>query len=50
RLHTLMEKLLENILFEAPDVEEKNIVIDADFVENQLKDIVQDQDLSRYIL
>ncbi len=50
RLHTLMEKLLEDILFEAPDVDEKTIVIDADFVENQLKDIVQDQDLSRYIL
>ncbi len=50
RLHTLMEKLLENILFEAPDVADKRIVIDADFVENQLKDIVQDQDLSRYIL
>ncbi|MCD4744296.1 MAG: ATP-dependent protease ATPase subunit HslU [Desulfobacteraceae bacterium] len=50
RLHTLMEKLLENILFQAPDVKEKNIEIDAAFVDNQLKDIVEDQDLSRYIL
>jgi ATP-dependent HslUV protease ATP-binding subunit HslU len=50
RLHTLMEKLLENILFQAPDVEEKNLEIDADFVDNQLKDIVEDEDLSRYIL
>ena len=50
RLHTLMEKLLENILFEAPDVEDNNIEIDAEFVDNQLKDIVEDEDLSRYIL
>jgi ATP-dependent HslUV protease ATP-binding subunit HslU len=50
RLHTLMEKLLEDILFEAPDVEEKKIAIDADFVEKQLMDIVKDEDLTRYIL
>ncbi len=50
RLHTLMEKLLENILFKAPDIEEKKIEIDAEFVDRQLKDIVEDQDLSRYIL
>ncbi len=50
RLHTLMEKLLENILFQAPDVEENDIEIDAEFVDNQLKDIVEDEDLSRYIL
>jgi ATP-dependent HslUV protease ATP-binding subunit HslU len=50
RLHTLMEKLLEEILFAAPDMDEKNITIDAEFVTRQLMDIVQDQDLSRYIL
>ncbi|MCK5542943.1 MAG: ATP-dependent protease ATPase subunit HslU [Desulfobacterales bacterium] len=50
RLHTLMEKLLENILFQAPDVKEKNIEIDAGFVDSQLKDIVENEDLSRYIL
>ncbi len=50
RLHTLMEKLLEEILFHAPDIDEKKIVIDADFVEKQLRDIVQNQDLTRYIL
>ena len=50
RLHTLMERLLEDILFAAPDVEEKKIVIDAKFVETQLMDIVQNEDLSRYIL
>ena len=50
RLHTLMEKLLEDILFRAPDIDEKHIVINADFVENQLMDIVEDEDLARYIL
>ncbi len=50
RLHTLMEKLLENILFDAPDVDETKIVIDAAFVEKQLVDIADNQDLSRYIL
>jgi len=50
RLHTLMEKLLEQILFEAPDVAEKKIKIDAAFVDDQLMDIVENQDLSRYIL
>ena len=50
RLHTLMECLLEDILFEAPDMEEKRKVIDRKFVEKKLKDIKDDEDLSRYIL
>ncbi|MCP3900713.1 MAG: ATP-dependent protease ATPase subunit HslU [Desulfobacteraceae bacterium] len=50
RLHTLMEKLLENILFQAPDVDDNKIEIDAEFVDSQLKDIVENEDLSRYIL
>ncbi|SMC47389.1 ATP-dependent HslUV protease ATP-binding subunit HslU [Desulfocicer vacuolatum DSM 3385] len=50
RLHTLMERLLENVLFDAPDLEEKTVVVDAAFVNGQLKDIVEDEDLSRYIL
>ena len=50
RLHTLIEKLLEEILFTAPDVEERKIVVDAAFVEEQLMEIVKDEDLSRYIL
>ncbi|MEA1967698.1 MAG: ATP-dependent protease ATPase subunit HslU [Thermodesulfobacteriota bacterium] len=50
RLHTLMEKLLEKILFSAPDIEEKEIVLDAEFVDEQLMNIVKDEDLSRYIL
>jgi ATP-dependent HslUV protease ATP-binding subunit HslU len=50
RLHTIMECLLEDILFEAPDMAEKNIVIDEAYVDNKLKDIKDDEDLSRYIL
>jgi len=50
RLHTLMEKLLEEILFQAPDTEDKEIAIDAGFVTEQLMSIVQNEDLSRYIL
>ncbi len=50
RLHTLMEHLLEDILFDAPDMAEKKIVIDGAFVDDKLKDIKDDEDLSRYIL
>lgn len=50
RLHTLMEKLLEDILFKAPDIEEKTFVIDDLFVEKQLMNIVENEDLTRYIL
>ena len=50
RLHTLMECLLEDILFDAPDMDEKTVVIDQGFVEDKLKDIKDDEDLSRYIL
>ena len=50
RLHTLMEKLLEKILFLAPDIDEKKIIIDFKFVDEQLMDIVKNEDLSRYIL
>ena len=50
RLHTLMECLLEDILFDAPDMKEKKLVIDRAFVEDKLKDIKDDEDLSRYIL
>jgi ATP-dependent HslUV protease ATP-binding subunit HslU len=50
RLYTLMEYLLEDILFDAPDMEEKRVVIDKAYVENKLKDIKDDEDLSRYIL
>ena len=50
RLHTIMEKLLEEISFDGPDLKKKNINIDAVYVRKQLADIVKDQDLSRYIL
>ena len=50
RLHTVMEKLLEDISFDAPDLENKNITIDAAYISEKLKDIIQDEDLSRYIL
>jgi ATP-dependent HslUV protease ATP-binding subunit HslU len=50
RLHTIMEKLLEEISFEGPDIKKKNIRIDAAYVRKQLADIVKDQDLSKYIL
>ncbi|HME31624.1 MAG TPA: ATP-dependent protease ATPase subunit HslU [Terriglobales bacterium] len=50
RLHTIMEKVLDIISFEASDMTEKHVTVDADYVRNTLTDIVKDQDLSRYIL
>jgi ATP-dependent HslUV protease ATP-binding subunit HslU len=50
RLHTIMERVLDKISFEAPDLVEKHVTVDADYVRNMLADIVKDQDLSRYIL
>lgn len=50
RLHTVMERLLDVILFDAPDTTEKRIVIDAAYVNERLQDIKEDVDLSRYIL
>jgi ATP-dependent HslUV protease ATP-binding subunit HslU len=50
RLHTVMEKVMEEISFAAPDIKEKNISIDKNYVQNQLRDILKDQDLRRFIL
>src|SRR5215472_2496290 len=50
RLHTIMEKLLDEISFEGPDLKKKTIRIDSAYVQKMLADIVKDQDLSRYIL
>ena len=50
RLQTVMEKMLEEISFEASDMEKKEIVIDAKYVQDKLNDIIQNEDLSRYIL
>jgi ATP-dependent HslUV protease ATP-binding subunit HslU len=50
RLHTILEKVLDELSFEAPDLKKKNVKIDAAYVTKQLADIVKNQDLSRYIL
>ncbi len=50
RLHTILEKLLDEISFDAPDLKKKSITINAKYVNGKLSDIVKDQDLSRYIL
>jgi ATP-dependent HslUV protease ATP-binding subunit HslU len=50
RLHTIMERVLDEISFEAPEKKGEHINIDADYVRRMLADIVKDQDLSRYIL
>ena len=50
RLHTIMEKLLEEVSFEGPDLRKKTVKVDGSYVRKQLTDIVKDQDLSRYIL
>ena len=50
RLHTVMEKLLDEISFEAPDMSESTVVIDEAYVDRMLSEIVKDEDLSRYIL
>ena len=50
RLHTILEYLLEDILFDAPDQAEKHIVITHDYVVKRLKGVKDDEDLSRYIL
>jgi ATP-dependent HslUV protease ATP-binding subunit HslU len=50
RLHTILEKLLEDLSFDAPERRERRIEIDAEYVRNRLAEIVSDEDLSRYIL
>jgi ATP-dependent HslUV protease ATP-binding subunit HslU len=50
RLHTIMEKLLDEISFEGPDLKKKVVRVDAAYVQKQLADIVKNHDLSRYIL
>jgi ATP-dependent HslUV protease ATP-binding subunit HslU len=50
RLHTILEKVLDEISFEAPDLKKKTVKLDAAYVTKQLADIVKNQDLSRYIL
>ena len=50
RLHTVMERLLDELSFEAPDLGQKTIVIDEAYVDQMLADVVKNEDLSRYIL
>ena len=50
RLHTILEKLLEDISFEAPEKKDTKLYIDRKYVKDKLSDIVKDEDLSRYIL
>jgi len=50
RLYTIMEKLLEEVSFEAPQMEGAKVVIDAHYVRDRLTEVIKDQDLSRYIL
>ena len=50
RLHTILEKLLEELSFEAPDMEEKDVLIDTEYVNKALQDIVVNHDLSQFIL
>jgi len=50
RLHTILERLLEAISYDAPDLVDKNISIDSEYVNQYLSEFVQDEDLSRYIL
>jgi ATP-dependent HslUV protease ATP-binding subunit HslU len=50
RLHTVMEKLLDEISFDAPDMDTKSVTITREYVSEKLKDILEDENLSRYIL
>ncbi|MCD6352891.1 MAG: ATP-dependent protease ATPase subunit HslU [Proteobacteria bacterium] len=50
RLYTIMEKLLDEVSFEAPDMKDKKVVINREYVQGKLKDVIMDEDLSRYIL
>ena len=50
RLHTIMEKLVDEISFDAPDLDEKSVTIDKAYVTEKLEDILEDENLSRYIL
>ncbi|KPK65398.1 MAG: ATP-dependent protease [Planctomycetes bacterium SM23_32] len=50
RLHTVMERLLEEVSFEAPDLDERRVHVDRDYVDRKLAELMEDEDLTRYIL
>jgi ATP-dependent HslUV protease ATP-binding subunit HslU len=50
RLHTVMERLLDEVSFDAPDLQDKSVTVDEEYVQQMLADIVGNEDLSRYVL
>ena len=50
RLHTIMELLLEDISYNAPDIQGESVTVTRDYVQERLKDVMEDRDLSRFIL
>jgi ATP-dependent HslUV protease ATP-binding subunit HslU len=50
RLHTVVERLLDQLSFDAPELPNKSVTIDAAYVEARLNDVLKDEDLSRYVL
>ena len=50
RLHTLLEKILEDVAFEAPEQADSDVVVDAKFVRGRLEGVADSEDLSRFIL
>lgn len=50
RLHTIMERLLETVSFEAPDMEDKTVIVNEHFVKERLANLAKDEDMSRYVL
>jgi ATP-dependent HslUV protease ATP-binding subunit HslU len=50
RLHTIMENLLEDLQFDAPEMRGETVVIDADFVRDRLEPLIADSDMRRYML
>ena len=50
RLHTVLERLLDQVSFDAPEMQGREVVIDGGYVRERLESVLQDQDLSRYIL
>ena len=50
RLHTVLEKLLDDVSFDAPELQGTAVKVDVDYVKNRLADLVKDEDLSKYIL
>ncbi|MCK7579396.1 MAG: hypothetical protein MZV65_29180 [Chromatiales bacterium] len=50
RLHTILEKVMEEIAFRAPDLDAKSLTIDRAYVQAQLRDVLKSQDLKKFIL